>query len=86
MTIHPDSLSRAARLLGRKGGEATAQKLSPEQRTANARQAVNARWARVRDAAPEQPDEEIVAMRETPASVNRKHAEFWKRREGMPGQ
>jgi hypothetical protein len=84
MAIHRDSLSRAARLLGRKGGEATAQRLSPEQRTANARQAVNARWARVRDAELEERDEEIVAARAAIVQVNRKNAEFWKRRGGIP--
>jgi hypothetical protein len=81
MTTLRHDLSRAARLLGRKGGESTAQRLGPEQRTANARQAVNARWARVRDAAPDQTNEEIVAAGDTLATLNARNAEFWKRRE-----
>jgi hypothetical protein len=32
--------------LGKKGGRATAQKLTPEQRTASARKAAQARWAK----------------------------------------
>lgn len=43
-------LERAARLLGRKGGRVTAQRLSPEQRRENAKKAIAIRWARFRDA------------------------------------
>ena len=38
----PDQL----RLMGRRGGFATAARLTPEQRQANARRAIRARWAR----------------------------------------
>jgi hypothetical protein len=38
----------AAVALGRKGGQATAAKLTPEQRSEAARKAVEARWARIR--------------------------------------
>jgi hypothetical protein len=43
-------LQRAARLMGRKGGRVTAQRLSPEQRSANAKKAISIRWARYRSA------------------------------------
>jgi hypothetical protein len=36
---------KAAVRLGRKGGKATAKKLTPEQRRASARRAAQARWA-----------------------------------------
>ena len=52
MTIYQQrDLSRAARLLGRKGGHATAQRLTSDQRRANAQKAVAVRWARQREIA-----------------------------------
>jgi hypothetical protein len=42
-------LTRAASLLGRRGGLTTAERLTPEQRRANAIKAVRTRWARQRD-------------------------------------
>lgn len=73
-------VTRAARLLGRRGGQATAERLTPEQRTANARQAVNARWSRVRDAAatgePAEPSGDETT-RETLVRINKKNADFW---------
>ncbi len=42
-------LKRAARLLGRRGGRATALRLSAEQRRENAKKAIAARWARYRE-------------------------------------
>jgi hypothetical protein len=36
--------NKAAVLLGRKGGKARAAKLSPQERSASARKAANARW------------------------------------------
>jgi hypothetical protein len=43
-----EELQRAARLLGRRGGITTAQRLSAEQRRASAQHAVAIRWARIR--------------------------------------
>ena len=43
-----DGKNPAAVALGRKGGRATAKKLTPEQRSEIARKAVNARWAKYR--------------------------------------
>ncbi len=50
-------LTRAARLLGSKGGHVTAQRLTPEERSASAQHAVRVRWARVRDTQFQLPEE-----------------------------
>ena len=50
MARQQSNLSRAARLLGRKGGRVTAQRLSAEQRSANGKKAIAIRWARYREA------------------------------------
>jgi hypothetical protein len=41
--------NRAAVELGRRGGKATAQKLTPEQRKESARHAAEARWAKLKE-------------------------------------
>jgi len=42
-------LRKAASLLGRRGGFATARKLTPEQRKQSSQRALEARWARQRE-------------------------------------
>jgi hypothetical protein len=41
-----DELSEYLRKLGRKGGKATAKRLTPEQRKESAKKAAQARWAK----------------------------------------
>jgi general stress protein YciG len=46
MMVTKDEMSEYLRKLGRKGGKATAKKLTPEQRKEAARKAARARWAK----------------------------------------
>jgi hypothetical protein len=46
----PRKKDRAAVALGRKGGKATAKKLTAEERTASARKAAEARWVKAKEA------------------------------------
>lgn len=48
-----DPVKEYLRKLGRKGGKARAKKLTPEERSASARKAVQARWARKKKEHPE---------------------------------
>jgi hypothetical protein len=48
MAKKKSELSKHLAKLGRKGGKATAQKLTAEQRKASARKAAKARWAKPR--------------------------------------
>jgi hypothetical protein len=66
-------LSRAAQLLGSKGGRTTAQRLTLDERRASAQRASAARWSRVRDA------EQDELKR-----VNANNAELWEPRGEMP--
>jgi hypothetical protein len=47
--VTKDELLEYFRKVGRKGGQATAKKLTPEQRKASARKAAQARWAKRKD-------------------------------------
>lgn len=42
--MNDSQLTNMARALGRRGGQATARRLRPEQRRASARRAIEARW------------------------------------------
>jgi len=43
-TVESDGKDRAAQSLGRRGGKARAEKMTPEQRSAIAKKAANSRW------------------------------------------
>jgi hypothetical protein len=60
-----------ARLGGLKGGKARAEAMTPEERRANAREAANARWAKVNGALPRETHTGILQLgdREIPCSV-----------------
>jgi hypothetical protein len=66
MSLTKAQLARAARLLGRKGGLATAARLTADERSASAKRASDARWEANR----------------TLSDVNKANAEFWRKREG----
>jgi hypothetical protein len=50
MMVTKDEMSEYLRKLGRKGGKATAKKLTPEQRKESARKAAEARWKKAQKA------------------------------------
>jgi hypothetical protein len=53
-------LRKAAAMLGAKGGHARKRALSPERRTAIARNAITTRWRRIREANAEAPPAELL--------------------------
>jgi hypothetical protein len=74
MSLTKAQIARVARLLGSKGGRATASRLTPEERSASAARASDARWARVWD-------EQAELKR-----VNEMNAAFWASRRGVPNE
>jgi len=63
--------NRAAAELGRRGGKARAKKLSKEERTEQARKAVQARWEKYRAAKTGSGGAELVRKRRKKTGANR---------------
>lgn len=73
MSLTRAQLARAARILGAKGGRATARRLTADERSAFAKRASDARWLAER-----------TQQQEKLKRINARNVEFWAKRGGMP--